>query len=236
MSTLKRVILNVIGPQLLISARIFEVHAPSETFRFVEIEAEAFKATKLSPGGKVQINVGKWDLRTYTPISLNTETGRLGILAYLHSQGPGSRWAENVKAGAPCQLLGPRPALKRPERPFVFFGDESAIATAASLQRQLPPRLSTGFVLEATDPVKVSGIVRDLGLKNTQVVPKTKDGRVPDAVLRSISKAAAQTEQVILAGRAQSIRQVRDRLREEDFPLSRVVSKAYWSEGRSGLD
>ena len=114
-SLLKRAVLNVVGPRLLLSARIAEVHEASENFRFIDIESEAFKSMVLRPGEKVQINTGAWCLRTYTPLSLDAEEGRLGILAYVHGQGPGSRWAAQARAGDPCQLLGPRPSLRLPE-------------------------------------------------------------------------------------------------------------------------
>ena len=39
MSTLKRTILTMVGPHLLMPARVSGIHEPSPSFRFVEIEA-----------------------------------------------------------------------------------------------------------------------------------------------------------------------------------------------------
>ncbi|HVK60635.1 MAG TPA: siderophore-interacting protein, partial [Bdellovibrionales bacterium] len=114
MSALKQTVLSLVGPHLTLDARVASVIDVSENFRFIDIEAELFKKRDLQIGEKVQINIGDWLMRTYTPLSINQENGRLGVLAYLHGNGPGSQWARKINAGDRCQLIGPHASLKLP--------------------------------------------------------------------------------------------------------------------------
>jgi ferric-chelate reductase (NADPH) len=228
----------MIGNRVLATGRIAEVNEVSQNFRLIDIEAEAFKTLKLNPGEKVQINTGDWNLRTYTPLSINPEMGRLGILAYIHGNGPGSRWAANARAGDLCQFLGPRSSLKLEvdERPLVLFGDETTIAVATNLKRRLRGRQPIKVVFEASTPEEVSAIVRDVGLEDATVVPKAMDGSVSIEALRTVVDAASKPCHLILTGRAQSIQQVRGRLKSFGFPMGQITTKVYWSEDSSGLD
>jgi ferric-chelate reductase (NADPH) len=238
-SLIKRTLLGWVGPNILYGARIAEVTRVSENFRFIDIETEIFKTKNLQIGEKVQINAGDWNLRTYTPLSLNPEYGLLGVLVHLHGNGPGSQWASQVRVGDMCQVFGPHASLKLPaiKNSLIFFGDETTLALATHLKRYLGYPRRTQFFFEANSPNEVRGIVRDLGLPEAQVFAKSKDGFVSSGLsLAFLDAAAAQNAQVLLAGKAQSIQQMRFQLKTIGFPMSEVTSKVYWSEGKSGLD
>lgn len=237
MSVLKRTLVNLLGPSFLVKARIAALHEASNNFRFIEIEAEAFKGRRINPGEKVQIDTGGGTLRTYTPHSLDPETGRLGILAYLHGMGPGSAWAQGARVGDACRLAGPRASLRTglSETPFIFFGDETALSAAAGLHREHQPRTRAKFIFESSVPREMSAVVEDLGLP-ADIFAVSADGAIPEESLARIVTLARDYPTVILTGKAQSIRQIRARLRAAGHPSSRIIAKPYWSAGRTGLD
>lgn len=239
MSVIKRTILNAIGSRFTNTGRIADVHEASANFRFIEIEAEAFLGMNLRPGDKVQINTGDWNMRTYTPFSLNPESGHLGILAFLHGKGPGSDWAATLKVGDTCQIFGPRQSLKIPESTdqFVLFGDETAIALATTMRRHMKYNRPSKLLFEATDPDEIDSITNDLGLTDVEIFAKNSTGGVSEDALKAVlNSVRGTTSQVILAGRAQSIQQLRSRLKDVGFPMSQVTAKVYWSDGKVGLD
>ncbi len=240
MSMLKRSLLRVVGPKLLIEARVADVLQVSESFRFIEIEAEELKSVRLQPGGKVQINTGDWNLRTYTPFSVDAELGRLGILAYVNGRGPGSKWAQNVQSGDTCYLRGPSQSLSFPEirGPLLFFGDETSLAAATTLKRSLRSDSKAFFMFEANRPQEVKKIVQDLGFEQVLVLEKTTDGVMTESALQSFLKAARKfpSGQVILSGRAGSVKVLRERLKETDGLDLRIQAKPYWAEGKTGFD
>jgi ferric-chelate reductase (NADPH) len=238
MSAIKKTILSVVGNRLFETGRIAEVNEVSPNFRLIDIEADLFKEATFQPGQKIQVNTGNWELRTYTPLSINPEMGRLGVLAYIHGKGPGSSWAANTRPGDSVQFFGPHRSIKlaEPERPLVLFGDETAIAVATNFKRRLKEKQPLKLVFEASAPDEVQAIVRDIGLTDVTVVPKAPDGLVSIEALRAVVDAASKPCHLILTGRAQSIQQVRGRLKSFGFPMGQITSKAYWSEGSTGLD
>lgn len=238
MPSFKRTVLNLIGDRLMTQAQIADVVEVSKSFRFIEIESKSFKNLKLNPGEKIQINIGHWEMRTYTPLSLDRELGRLGILAYVNGHGPGSLWVSSVKAGDACQVFGPRTSLRLPEKSIpslLLFGDETTIALAASLKHSMKYR-STHFVFEATDPDEVQRVIKDLGLQNTTVLPKAKEGVVSEELVTSVQKQSEKVEQVLLMGKAESIQGLQKKLQSAGIPRGKIRSKVYWATGRTGLD
>jgi NADPH-dependent ferric siderophore reductase len=238
MSIIKRTLLSAIGDRFLDEVKVADVVEVSRNFRFIELEAEVFKATEFSVGEKIQINVGDWNMRTYTPLSINRESGRLGILAYLHGKGPGSDWALTVRSGDQCRALGPRPSLRLApsDGSLIFFGDETAIGVAAGLKRKSRSRVSVQLFFEASSPEETSSILKGLGLKDYAVFPKGENGLISNDLEHAVLAAVQPTSQVLLMGRAQSIQIMHRQLKAQSFPMSSVITKSYWSENKAGLD
>ncbi len=237
MSALKRTLMSVIGDRILERALVAEVNEVSENFRFIDLESESFKSIDLKLGDKIQINTGDWNFRTYTPVVVQHELGRVGILVYLHGNGPGSKWAKQARSGDALHVFGPRRSiqLSGSNAPLVIFGDETGIAVSASIQRRRE-RPITKMVFEATVPSEVESIVQDMRLEKVDVFKKSPDGNVTEASIQSVLECARNGSHLLLTGRAESIRQMRDRLRSEGIPMSRVTTKAYWATSKQGLD
>jgi NADPH-dependent ferric siderophore reductase len=241
MSAVKRAILGFVGETFLTAARVAEVTAPSEHFRFIDLVSKDLVGTRWRPGDKVQINVGDWNVRTYTPLSIDAVAGRLRILAFAHGAGPGSIWARAVKADAGCHLLGPRGSLALGDAtaPTVLFGDETSFAVASNLETQLGTRSPARFVFEVTAPAESRLILEQLGLaERATLVDKRADGSHLDAAARAVRQALAElaTSELVLTGNAGSIQRLRKQLKNEGVSLRQSKTKAYWAHGKEGLD
>ncbi|MGQ3026818.1 MAG: siderophore-interacting protein [Ferrovibrionaceae bacterium] len=218
---------------LMRPARVAGIETPSPRFRIVELQGEALRDVGWMPGQKVQIAIGSGlTSRTYTPMSWDEAAGSTRLLAFLHGDGPGSRWAAGLRAGDGCHLFGPRRSLDltAPGAPLVLFGDETSFGLAASLRRDAT------LLFEAGDTGEAHAILAGIGIGHAMVLGRT----VGDAHLLTmeaeIARHAATGAHFALTGKASSIQRLIRCLRSAGVGSSRISSKAYWAPGKTGLD
>jgi ferric-chelate reductase (NADPH) len=84
-------------------------------------------------------------------------------------------------------------------------------------------------VFEARDPAVLTEVLAGLGI-NAQVVEKTADR----AELLSLARETAGS--LVVTGDAATVHAVRRDSRTWPHPPRDVKGKAYWAEGRTGLD
>lgn len=81
-------------------ARVAAVKTLSPRFRLIDLEGDDLKGVTWLPGHKVQVSIGSGlSSRTYTPMSWDADAGRTRLLAFVHGDGPGSRWAASLLEG-----------------------------------------------------------------------------------------------------------------------------------------
>ncbi|HLU70234.1 MAG TPA: siderophore-interacting protein [Fibrobacteria bacterium] len=246
---LKQRLLGVVGNRLFAKGEILAVSDPAPRFRLIEIRSPAFWDREWVPGAKIQINVGAWNVRTYTPVSLDPKWGTLKILAYRHAsapeteasqaiEAPGSRWAAQLFPGDTCRFIGPRASLRVPETasPLIVYGDETVIPTAASYRFQNSGGADTVHAVFAVDdPAQGPAVAEAVGLANARFFSKAGAAADARAALAALGREHPDAP-IILAGHAQSIRTARVYLRDQGVPMSRLKIKVYWADGRTGLD
>ena len=226
--------------QFFRSAVVYSVTPLTGHFRLVEFVGEDLKEGVWIPGQKVQFHLGKLKTRTYTPISWNRTEGTSEFLLFLHGNGPGSEWAESLKKGAPCQLIGPRSSLNFPEIPgnTVFFGDETSIAAALALHRSRQSKQEGRYIFEVSSLVESVEVIERIGLPNTKIIKKASDlshlAEIEQTFIENASGLIAP--RWIMTGKAQSIQALRKMLRSRHTILPDISTKAYWAEGKTGLD
>lgn len=236
MSTIKQKILGLIGNRMFLEAHVVSAATPAPRFRVLELQSDALAGKHWEPGSKIQVNIGAWETRTYTPVPVDVPNGRFRVMAWLHGAGPGAKWANAVRTGERIRFFGPRASLRGPDdtRPLVVHGDETAIAMAATF---LQARGGTGVhaFIEAEDPAHAEVAARAIGLENARFFPKGGDRH---AVLEALARAARNDPHagILLAGHAQSIRDTRVHLRGQGVSTARLRIKVYWADGRAGLD
>jgi NADPH-dependent ferric siderophore reductase len=221
---------------MLETARVTAVDRLSADFVRVELAAEAFRKAAWVPGAKLQFRPrrGTLGLRTYTPVRWDTGQGRTELVAFTHGDGPAAEWFRRVAVGDPCEVFGPRRSidLREATGPVVFVGDESSVALACALRAVTD---DVSHVFETGDPGGLAEVLAGSGITaRVAVVPKAPDRA---ELLRQAHDAAGTgPHTLVVTGDAATVHAVRRDSRGWARPPRQVKGKAYWAEGRTGLD
>lgn len=243
---------------LMKRATVVAIEAPADRFRLITLEGPALQGVAWTPGQKIQIAMGSaFVARTYTPIDWDAVAGRTSLLGYAHgsgdggsgddsggddSSGPGSRWLRSARPGDPCDLFGPRKSVDVPDTraPLALFGDETSIGLACALTRREHPRpIACHF--EVNDAASASRLAATLGIGAPALYPRREDDEhVPEAHVREMEATlpalADGGATFVLTGKAGTLQRLRQGLKRLAVPPARIVTKAYWAPGKSGLD
>jgi NADPH-dependent ferric siderophore reductase len=212
--------------------------ALADRFRLITLECAAFKRATWAPGQKIQIAMGSaFIARTYTPIEWNASAGRLSILGYEHGDRPGSAWVSGIEPGDTCDMFGPRASLdvRHATRPLAVFGDETSIGLAYALSHQDRAR-SVACHFEVGDVQSTEQVVARLGLGDAALSAKGGDDAHIEQMEAALPALVAVGAVFVLAGKANTIQRLRQNLKRQAVPTARIVTKAYWAPGKTGLD
>lgn len=239
MSSVPRFLTDTFERVFLRPAVVTAVTHLSGHFRLVELAGDGLKGVTWIPGEKVQFHLGKMKSRTYTPIAWNPTEGTSQFIMFLHGNGPGSEWAESLKIESLCHFMGPRSSLDFSEisGDSIFFGDETSIAAAMALHGSSASRQNR-YVFEVSSLVESGEVIQRIGLPHAKLVKKTSDLTYLAEVEQSLADAASELSapRCIFTGRGQSIQSLRKSLRTRAITFSQLKAKAYWADGKTGLD
>lgn len=218
-------------------AQVLDIEDLGGAFRLVSLGGEALRGVAWNPGDKLQLQLGGWVQRTYTPIGWDAQAGRTRILVYLHGEGPATQWARALRKGDNCILFGPRKSLDLapPDRPVILFGDETSLGLAAALSAQAR---AVQVVLEVSHLAETMPAIDRLGLGHARVLARLDKDWHFAAVTRELA-ALLQTRpdaEIVLTGKGGSIQHVNQFLRRENIGRGRRQNKAYWAPGKAGMD
>lgn len=208
----------------------------SSEFIQMTLSAEAFQKATWVPGAKLQFRPrrGSMKLRTYTPTSWDAARGVTELIVYTHGNGPAGQWFGRVTEGQTCEVLGPRRSidLREAAGPVLFVGDETSVALARA-SRTIS--VDTSYVFEARDPTALTDVLAQLGItERVVVVPKAADRA--DLLHHGREAAIQAPYTLIVTGDAATVHAVRRDSRGWKRKPLQVKGKAYWAEGRTGLD
>jgi len=182
------------------------------------------------------IRVTDTEYRNYTTAQHNKQEGILDIIFHMHGKGPGSGYADNLKAGDEIFISGPRGKKfydAKAGKQFIF-GDETTLGLACSFL----PVLEQGmhefqFYFELEEENKEIPYL--LGLKNYTVFPKNGSFHNEKwiAELPVFQEGNWQNASFVLAGHVKSVQTFRKVLK--NCNASKVTAQGYWLEGKSGL-
>lgn len=223
---------------LMRPARVAAVETLSPHFRLADLEGEALRNVAWTAGQKVQVSMGSGlSARTYTPMWWDADSGRTRMLTFAHGDGPGSRWASGLREGDTCQFFGPRRSLDLSglKSPVVLFGDETSFGLAAAL-RECPQADGAIHVFEASDVAESRPVLAAIGLGQATLIERIADDAHLAAAEAEVLRLAASGAHFVLTGKASSIQRVSRALKAAGVASSRVKTKAYWAQGKIGLD
>lgn len=211
-----------------VEARVDRAERLSPHVLLLGLHAPDFATRPFRPGDKVKLAAPGGPLRSYTPLRMLPEEGRLEIIVHLHGKGPTATWAASAPVGDRIGLLGPARSLRETTPPAdlaLFYGDETALGLAAALAEALPPERPLDGVVELA-PEDV-GAATAVGLAIGR--PRLEAG--VEAVRHAEEVDLAGDVRVWLSGRAETVQAVHDVLRRRGLPREALVVKPYWSEG-----
>lgn len=229
-----------LGRFFFTEARVGQVRDMSPRFRWMELVGEGLRDVEWSPGDKVQVYLPGEGMRTYTPLGWDAALGATRFLVYLHGDGPGAAWGRAVKTGDRCQFFGPRGSLdlKSLKGPVVLFGDETSFAVAHALATLRAATADVEQVFEVSSRSESEAVLGELGLTGARVVEKRQGDAHATEVASRVREALERRPgaQLVLTGRALSIQALRGTLRASGARHAGQKVKAYWSDGKRGLD
>lgn len=223
MDSAKALLGAVAGRFLFRHGEVTAVSRLSEHFVRIDVAGEELVGAPFEPGDKVQVFLPGVGMRTYTPVTWDSG-GRTWFLAFAHGDGPGARWAREVKAGDAVALFGPRRSIDvgALAGPLVVVGDETSLALAVALTRAQAKRHVTA-VLEAGRPEELREVAAKLELSHVVV---TERGRLEEALSAQLALGASP----VFTGNAATIQTLKRSLKVSG------KTKAYWAAGKRGLD
>lgn len=219
----------LVGKLLFSQGTVLSTTSITPHFRRLELGAQ----TAPGPGDKVQVLLDE-GMRTYTPFGFDAAKRSMQLLAWLHAkESPGARWASEVSPGAHVTYFGPRRSLRLDALTghVVVFGDETSFALARSLFEAR--RATVQGIFEVFDPHECSTVLDTLGLEHRTLLARTADLRHLDQAVAAI--AASTPTHLVLTGNAKSIQRLRTTLKQASLSVPQLT-KAYWAEGKRGLD
>jgi ferric-chelate reductase (NADPH) len=222
------------------SSTVRELSVLDERFRLVTLSGASLRGVRWTPGQKVQVALGGWAYRTFTPLSWDAVNGSTQLLLYLHGEAPGSIWGRALQVGDSCTLFGPRDSLdlNALDRPALVFGDETSFALAHALRFTSRGAADVRVVLEVSSKAVAEGILGQLEIANAELIERTPD----DSHLSQVEQIAVGHLQAraikscALSGKASSIQRLNKRLRSLGLSSSQLRTRAYWAPGKVGLD
>jgi len=221
------------------SAAVADIADIGPAFRLITLAGDALRGVDWTPGDKIQLQLGGWVQRTYTPLDWDAVNGRTRILVYLHTDGPGTQWARSVRKGDACLIFGPRKSIQlAPQRaPVIVSGDETSLGLGAAFAAH-GTAPAVHLLLEVSDLATTMPVIAHLQLDGTHVRAR-RDG---DAHFTGLETALTEllmadaAAAIVLTGRAGAIQHMTRFLRQTGVGTGRRHSKAYWAAGKTGLD
>jgi len=174
-------------------------------------------------------------LRTFTPLRIDDDNGRLDIEVVRHPGGAVSEWAECVGPGAPAAISGPGTGYEFPRSAdhLIVLADETALPAVTQLIDMAPAGLS----LEIHVEVVTSAAELDVELRETDSITwhvahdEVPGSRIVD-VARSLD-ALPDGAFVWAAGEASAMHAIRTHLFDVlGVDRKRATVRGYWKPSR----
>jgi NADPH-dependent ferric siderophore reductase len=228
-----------------VAGTVTEIDQIARRMRRIRIEGDDVDRLAWVPGQHVRVHVtdlrspGSWLrprdlLRTY---SVWEHDGGLELCVLEHDEdGPGARWARQLRTGQLVSFNRPEGSFVLREAPYqVFAGEETAAVAFGAMLRALPPETPAYGVIEAGEPGDRLPLARELRWQYRHGHAAASSQTLVDALARLV--LPAEPGAAYLAGEARTIQLLRRHLvSERGWPRQAIRVKPFWTPGRRGLD
>ena len=206
--------------------------------RHITISATELRGQPWKPGQQVRVRTedGHGPRRTYSVYDYAEDSIELCVLDH-GEKGPGSKWGRKLKVGQPVNLSRPEGSfvLRHPAPYHVFVGEETASVPFAAMLRALPADAQVFGVVEVDTPedrIPLSDSITWAYRAGTSAVSS-------ETLVEAVRALKLPDEPGIayLAGEARTIQLVRKQLvKERNWPKRNVITKPFWTPGKTGMD
>jgi NADPH-dependent ferric siderophore reductase len=172
-------------------------------------------------------------LRSYSVFDYDGSVLQLCVLD--HGNGPGARWARAARPGDLVRLSAPQGRMVVQAAPyFVFAGEETAAVTFGPMLRTVGTARVYG-VIEVDSRADRLPLHAGLSWRYREGRPAADSSGLVAAVAGLDLPSTAGLAYV--AGEARTVQAIRSHLvRDRGWPRRQVVTKPYWTPGRTGMD
>lgn len=163
--------------------------------------------------------------RDYTPSGWDAETRTCTLLIHAAHDGPGSRWARELKVGETISYLGVSSSHHQPAagRPMVFLGDETAIGHFLAMRQLADKQAVISGAIVLAEPHHRAEF--DQYFSGWQV-------RAVDCLGGWLEKLEVREHQdtiFYLAGHSPTVAGLRRLLRQKGIAAGRVRVNGFWN-------
>jgi NADPH-dependent ferric siderophore reductase len=209
-------------------------------FRRLRVSAPWLRAAACAPGDKLQIMIMQSGPRTYSPFAHDPSAGSFELLAFVHADTPAGAFIRSAQPGTRFRAFGPRSSLPLAsmQGPIVLFGDETSFGVAAALRHARGDADGLSCVFECSQPSEAGPVLSDLALTRCSLVQRQAAQAhlvALDSQLR-VALSERPGAALVLTGHAQTIQALRARFKAQPAPYAAQKVKAYWADGKRGLD
>ncbi|MFC4585648.1 siderophore-interacting protein [Sphaerisporangium corydalis] len=215
--------------RLFVHGVVEEVGHLTPRTRMIAITAPGLSWT---PGQQVRVAVdGPMTRRTYSIWEYDGSVLRLCVLD--HGDGPGARWARDVRPGQEVAFRKPEGSfVTRPSSYHLFAGEETAAVAFGPMIRAVGEAPVYG-VVEVDGPA--DRLPLDLTWRHRDGAPAASSASLVEAV-RAL-RLPDEPGTAYVAGEARTVQAVREHLvRERGWPRRLVLTKPFWTPGKKGME
>jgi NADPH-dependent ferric siderophore reductase len=235
--------------RFFVSGEITETEPIAARMTRIRIAGEELRRLTCLPGRQVRVLTGDphggsfrarlGDLRTYSVWRFDAESGELDLCVMDHGDGPGARWGRSAKPGLPVRFRAPEGSFTlRPDAAYhVFVGEETASVALGAMIAALPGNARVFGAIETAGPEDRLPLARAGELSRPL---RGQESAASSEVLVNAVRALDLPDDAgvaYVAGEARTVQLVRNHLtRERGWPRRAVVTKPFWTPGKTGLD
>lgn len=218
---------------------VSDIHYLAPALKLVRFEGN-FSQLEFMAGKVIEFRVSDTDFRHYTPAFFDREKGICEVLFYLHQQGPGSLWADNLQVGNKLKMIGPggkmsyQPAFSH----HIVFGDETSLGLMEALYLAITTSKQECLCLAELEQAHFSwaGYLQ-APLVTVKKSPDNAATHAIDWLNQCKHTAWLNRDQAFfyLTGQARSIQQLNRFLTTSGVSSKQIKTYPYWAEGKKGL-